>query len=74
MKLRLVMLGKTRRAEIRALLDDYVSRIRHECKIEVTELRESSAAAVRKLKLDPAAMLVLLDAAGKQFSSRDFAR
>ena len=38
MKIRLVMLGKTRRAEIRALLDDYLSRIRHYAEVEVAEV------------------------------------
>jgi len=74
MKIRLVMLGKTRRDEIRALLDDYASRIRHYAGIEIAELRDSSPAALRKLKIDPAATVVLLDAAGKQFTSEQFAR
>lgn len=74
MKVRLVMLGKTRRPEIRALIEDYISRIRHYAEIEITELRDGSPAAVRKLKLDPAATVVLLDAAGKQFTSQQFAR
>jgi len=73
MKIRFLMLGKTRRPEIRALLDDYLSRIRHYCDVEVTELRDPSPASLRKLRLDPAATLVLLDAAGKQLTSRQFA-
>jgi 23S rRNA (pseudouridine1915-N3)-methyltransferase len=68
------MLGKTRRAEIRALLDDYLGRIRHYCDIEATELRDASPAALRKMKFDSAATIVLLDAAGKQFTSQQFAR
>jgi len=67
------MLGKTRREEIRTLLDDYVQRIRRYADIEITELRESSAASMRKLKLEPSAQIVLLDAAGKQFTSQQFA-
>lgn len=74
MKLRLILLGKTRRAEIRALLDDYVSRLRHYSPVEITELRETSAATLRKLKLDPSATVVLLDAAGKSFTTPEFAR
>ena len=74
MKLRLVMLGKTRRADVRALLDDYLRRVRHYSPIEVTELRDSSGAGARKLKVEPGATLVLLDAAGKQFTSAQFAR
>jgi 23S rRNA (pseudouridine1915-N3)-methyltransferase len=68
------MLGKTRREEARALLDDYTSRIRHYADVEVTELRDASPAALRKLKLDSSATIVLLDAAGKQFTSQQFAK
>ena len=74
MKIRLVMLGKTRRKEIQALLDDYVARIHRYAEISVTELREASPAALRKLKLEPGATLVLLDAAGNQMTSHQFAR
>ena len=75
MKLRLLMLGKTRREEARSLLDDYISRIRRYNEIEVTELRDaSSPAALRKLKLDSSATIILLDADGKQFTSHQFAK
>jgi 23S rRNA (pseudouridine1915-N3)-methyltransferase len=74
MKIRLVMLGKTRREETRALLDDYVARIRHYGEIEISELRDAAPAALRKLKLDSSAIVVLLDAAGKQLTSQQFAR
>ncbi len=74
MKIRLVMLGKTRRAEIRALVDDYLKRIAHYCEIETTELREASGSALKKLKIEPSAAIVMLDAAGKQYSSAEFAR
>jgi 23S rRNA (pseudouridine1915-N3)-methyltransferase len=74
MKIHLVMLGKTRREEMRALLDDYARRIRRYAEIEITELREGAPAALRKLKIEPSATVVLLDAAGKQFTSQQFAR
>jgi len=74
MKIRFVMLGKTRREEFRSLFDDYLLRIRHYAETEVTELRVATPGALRKLKIDPASAVVLLDAAGKQFSSRQFAR
>lgn len=74
MKLRLLMLGKTRREEARALLDDYTARIRHYADVEVTELRDVGPSALRKLKLDSSATIVLLDAAGKQFTSQQFAK
>ena len=74
MKIRIIMLGRTRRTEVRALVDDYVGRIRHYAEIETAELREDSDSALRKLKLEPSATIVLLDAAGKQFTSAEFAR
>jgi 23S rRNA (pseudouridine1915-N3)-methyltransferase len=74
MKIRLVMLGKTRREETRTLFDDYAARIRRYAEIEVTELREASPAALRRLKIEPGATLVLLDAGGNQFTSQHFAR
>lgn len=73
MKIRLVMLGKTRREEARALLDDYVARVQHYAKCEIVELRDGGPAALRKLKIDSGATVVLLDAAGKQFTSQKFA-
>jgi len=74
MTVRFIMLGKTRRAEIRTLLEDYFRRIRRYAPIEITELRDASPAALRKLKIDAGATVVLLDAAGKQFTSQQFAR
>ena len=74
MKIRLVMLGKTRRGETRALFDDYAARIRRYAEIEVMELREASPAALRRLKIEPGATMVLLDAGGNQFTSQHFAR
>ena len=74
MKIHLVMLGKTRRPEIRALLDDYLARIGRFAEVRLTELREDSAASLRKLSFDPNAIVVLLDDAGKPQSSAQFAR
>ena len=74
MKIRLLMLGKTRREEARTLIDDYIARIRKYANVEVTELRDAGPAALRKLKLDSSATIVLLDAAGKQFTSQQFAK
>ncbi len=73
MRIRLLMLGKTRRAEVRAILDDYVKRIGHHSPIEVTEVRDASA-ALRKLEADRTAAVVLLDAAGKSLTSEGFAK
>ncbi len=73
MKIRLVLLGKTRRVECRAMLEDYVERIRRYAEVELAELREDSA-ALRRLEFPPGATVVLLDAAGRQYISADFAR
>jgi 23S rRNA (pseudouridine1915-N3)-methyltransferase len=72
-KIRLLMLGKTRRPEMRAVLEDYVKRISHQSPIEVTEVREASA-ALKKIDADRAAVVVLLDAAGKSLASEAFAK
>jgi 23S rRNA (pseudouridine1915-N3)-methyltransferase len=72
-KIRLLMLGKTRRLEIRAVLDDYVKRISRQSPIEVTEVRDV-AAALKRLEADRAATVVLLDAAGKSLDSEAFAK
>jgi len=67
-KLCLLMLGKTRRPEMRAVLDDYAKRISRSCPIEITEVRDGDA-ALKRLDTDRAATVVLLDAAGKSFDS-----
>jgi 23S rRNA pseudoU1915 N3-methylase RlmH len=63
MKIRIVALGKTRREEMRALVDDYLKRVSRYAEIELNQLREASPAALRKLKIEPSAAIVLLDAA-----------
>jgi 23S rRNA (pseudouridine1915-N3)-methyltransferase len=73
MKLRLLMLGKTRRPELRAILDDYVKRISRHSPIEINEVRDE-AATIKRLKADRAATVVLLDAAGKNLDSNAFAK
>jgi 23S rRNA (pseudouridine1915-N3)-methyltransferase len=73
MKIRLLMLGKTRRPELRAILDDYAKRISRSVAIEITEVRDG-AAALKKIDADRAATAVLLDAAGKNLDSNALAR
>jgi 23S rRNA (pseudouridine1915-N3)-methyltransferase len=73
MRIRLLMLGKTRRPELRAILDDYVKRIARSCPIEITEVRDAEA-AIKKLDADRAATAVLLDAGGKTFDSSALAK
>ena len=56
-----------------AVLEDYVKRISRSNPIEVTEVRDGSA-AVKKLDADKAATAVLLDAGGKAMDSEVFAK
>src|SRR5256884_6784794 len=73
MRIRLLMLGKTRRAEMRAILDDYVKRIGRSCPIEITEVRDGNA-ALKKLDADRAATVVVLDASGRNLDSNALAK
>ena len=73
MRLQLLMLGKTRRPEMCALLDDYVKRIRHSCPIEIVEVRDADA-ALKKLDADRAATTILLDAGGRSIDSNALAK
>jgi 23S rRNA (pseudouridine1915-N3)-methyltransferase len=71
--MRLVMLGKTRSPEVRAIIDDYVKRIGRSTPIEITELRETDA-ALKKFAFEQPSTIVLLDAAGKNLDSNEFAK
>jgi 23S rRNA (pseudouridine1915-N3)-methyltransferase len=72
-KLRLLMLGKTRRPEMRVILEDYVKRISRACPIEITEVRDAPA-AIKRLDADHPATVVLLDADGKNLDSNALAK
>jgi len=67
------MLGKTRRPEMRAILEDYRKRISHHTPIDVVEVRDA-AGALKRLDAERGATIVLLDAAGKTFSSEALAK
>jgi 23S rRNA (pseudouridine1915-N3)-methyltransferase len=84
MKLRVVWTGKTRDAHLRALIEDYLKRLSHFAKCEVSEFRESSGAQ-RKVGIDKdsqrisdglreGATVVLLDPEGHEWSSVQLAR
>ena len=73
MRLQLLMIGKTRRPEMCAILDDYVKRIRHSCPLEIIEVRDAEA-ALKKLDADRAATAILLDAGGRTIDSNALAR
>jgi 23S rRNA (pseudouridine1915-N3)-methyltransferase len=73
MKIRLLMLGKTRRPEMNAVLADYAKRINRSCPIEFTEVRDAES-ALKKLNTDRTATMLLLDAGGKVYDSAAFAK
>jgi 23S rRNA (pseudouridine1915-N3)-methyltransferase len=73
MKIRLLMLGKTRRPELRAVLEDYVKRIGRHSPIEVNEVRDA-ASALKRLDADRAATVALLDVTGRILDSNAFAK
>jgi 23S rRNA (pseudouridine1915-N3)-methyltransferase len=73
MRLRILMLGKTRRPELREVLDDYVQRIARSCPVEVNEVRDADA-AIKRLNADRAAAALLLDAGGKTQDSEALAK
>jgi 23S rRNA (pseudouridine1915-N3)-methyltransferase len=73
MRLCLILLGKTRRPELRALFDDYIKRIARSCPVEVSEVRDGDA-AIRKLDAERARVAFLLDASGKPEDSLSLAR
>ena len=73
MRLHLLMLGKTRRPELRAVFDDYIKRIGRSAPVEVNEVRDADA-ALKRLDADRAATAILLDAGGKSLDSESLAR
>jgi 23S rRNA (pseudouridine1915-N3)-methyltransferase len=73
MRLRLLMLGKTRRPELCAVFDDYVKRIERSAPIEVNEVRDADA-ALKRLDADRSSTAILLDAGGRSYDSDALAR
>src|SRR4029077_20975608 len=73
MRLRLILLGKTRRPELRAVFDDYIKRISRSSPVEVSEVRDAYA-ALKHLDADRAATALLLAAGGKPLDSDALAR
>jgi 23S rRNA (pseudouridine1915-N3)-methyltransferase len=69
MKIRLVFLGKTRNPHLRTLIEDYRQRLARFAPVEILERRSAAAA-----ELAADGLLVLLDPAGKEFTSDDLAR
>ncbi|MCA9609640.1 MAG: 23S rRNA (pseudouridine(1915)-N(3))-methyltransferase RlmH [Myxococcales bacterium] len=76
MKVVLVVVGKVKERPLRAVLDDYLGRIRRYAKLEEIELKDLPAAElVDKIerRLDPNGRTVALEVEGKAWSSQDLA-
>jgi 23S rRNA (pseudouridine1915-N3)-methyltransferase len=82
MRLRIIWIGKTRDARLRALIDDYAERLSHFVRCEVTELRElgrtDKTGIDKETKrisdaLRPGAVTVLLDPDGAEWTSPQLA-
>ena len=83
MRLRVIWTGKTRDTHLRALVDDYVKRLSHFARCEISEFRESAATG-KKAGIDKdsqrisdglreGAINVLLDPEGTEWSSAQLA-
>lgn len=83
MRLRFVWVGKSRDEHLRALIEGYLKRLRRFARCEISEVRESGARAKesgiedegRRILggLHPDALVVLLDVAGREYSSQELA-
>ena len=82
MRLRIIWIGKTRDARLRALIDDYAERLGHFARYEVTELRElgrtDKAGIDKETKrisdgLRSGSVTVLLDPDGVEWTSQQLA-
>lgn len=82
MRFRIIWIGKTRDARLRALIDDYAARLSHFVRCEVTELKEQGRAdktgidkEMKRISdsLRPGSLTVLLDPAGAEWTSEELA-
>ena len=82
MRLRIIWTGKTRDARLRDLINDYLERLSHFARCEITELREQGRAdkagidkETRRISdaLRPGAVTVILDPEGTEWSSQQLA-
>jgi len=76
MRLRLVLLGKTRNPQLRALIEDYRERLARFTPVEIAEWKSTDArpSVLAEARGKGKAPIVLLDAAGREFTSEEFAR
>ncbi len=83
MKLRLLWVGRTQEAWVKAGIDEYAGRVRRYSPLEVTEVKEEKGVLPEQMRqreserieklLPKNGRLILLDEAGEQFNSPAFA-
>ena len=83
MRLRFIWTGKTRDARLRSLIEEYLQRLGHFVRCEITELRETAGSAPRSgiekdskrisAALHAGAVTVLLDPEGSEWTSPQLA-
>jgi 23S rRNA (pseudouridine1915-N3)-methyltransferase len=81
MKFRFIWIGKTKDKNWKALQDEYLGRLSHFVKCEITELRDSAPHETKEIEgkriqelLNQKSFVCLLDVAGRHLSSPDLAR
>jgi 23S rRNA (pseudouridine1915-N3)-methyltransferase len=82
MRFRIIWIGKTRDARMRALIDDYADRLSHFVRYDVVEIREEGRVdkpgidkEMKRISdaLRPGAVTVLLDPEGAEWTSQQLA-
>jgi 23S rRNA (pseudouridine1915-N3)-methyltransferase len=80
MRFRFVWIGKTKDKNWRVLQDEYLARLSHFARVEISEIKESQPHDTKETEgkrileiLPENAFTVLLDVAGKQICSRELA-
>ncbi len=87
MKIKIIAIGRTDNANLKQLLDGYLSRLMHYVKaefVEIPDLKRTKNLSEKQQKdkegelilaaLERSDILVLFDEKGKQFSSREFSK
>lgn len=77
-KFTLIWIGKTQSKPIKALIEDYKTRVSYSAKIEISEIKdgltlEQEAKEIEK-RLPQNGYVFLLDETGKEFTSREFSQ
>jgi 23S rRNA (pseudouridine1915-N3)-methyltransferase len=86
MRITFLVVGKTNSSSIKAIEDDYLSRLNHYCKTEMKVVENNALKSTASIqakekegemilkRIDPTDFVVLLDERGKQYSSIEFSK